>query len=252
MSARASRTLARYAPWWMNAVLARRVEEDGDGVVGRRLERARDVLVRVDVGRVRRREALRGSARRGRRLSLRVEPRNATSRAALRRHLLEGGELRAARVAPRRPLVDHHGVPAQLPQAGRNASTPPSSSSPDCACSAASGGGAPRELLAAQRRRSKRAARRGSSPPPAWRSPSDQHDGQRRGLRGRRADGASRPIRWHIAGSRPVPPPRLLQWKSSRSTERRGRLWFPHHSGLRLRPVSSGAAPHVVRGSLHV
>ena len=96
--------------------LAPRVQEHGDGVVRGRPDGPRDVLVRVEVGRERHREARAGSARAGWRLSPELRPTNATV-AAVRRDPLQDGELRAARAAPRRPLVDHDRVSAQRAQA---------------------------------------------------------------------------------------------------------------------------------------
>ena len=109
--------------------LAAAVEEHGDRVVGGRLDRLRDVLVGVEVGRVGQRRRRAGSGARDRVESPALTPRNATFLPFVDGLLLEDRELGAAGGAPRGPLVDHDGVALERREALAERLRPPASSS---------------------------------------------------------------------------------------------------------------------------
>ena len=198
------------------------VDEHGRGVVRGDLQRARDPLRRVLVGRVGDREVVRGSVAAAAGLSPALTPEEGDRLAALGRHALEDRELRPARAAPRGPLVDHDGMAAQRAQPRVERVGP--------ALAAARGLGV------------QRGERSGALPPaPAWRprgrsrgvlarrvlrsaparrvrpsrlrQPDDQH-GDEGGDGEQRQGATSSPSR---VAHRCSPPVRLLQWTHSRA-----------------------------------
>ena len=138
-----------------------------------------------------------------------------------------------------------------LAGAPSNASTPPSSSSPDCACSAASGGGRALRARCFAAGRSKRAGSVSVLAAPRLPEAEDQRRRSARRLRRRRA---GRRIAAHTVAHRRLATRsvrRVCFNGSPRGVPNVEAASVPHHSGLRPRPVSPGAARRV-RGSLHV
>jgi hypothetical protein len=97
--------------------LAALVEEQGDRVVRGDPDLARDLLVRVQVRRVRQRELVQERPGVGLRVARAVDPDERDLAPARGRDALEDRELRPAGAAPRGPLVDDDRMAAQPAQA---------------------------------------------------------------------------------------------------------------------------------------